>query len=93
MTSIELIRELTDGQIYNAIYDASIPTSWQKHVVGMSALLLKQRPIDLSSPLEVFMVARIRGAQVSHSSEALVVYLLTAGKSSFNHYAIASRSL
>jgi len=46
----------------------------------MSALLLKQRPIDLSSPLEVFMVARIRGAQVSHSSEALVVYLLTAKK-------------
>jgi hypothetical protein len=64
--------ELTGEQIYNAIYDASIPTSWQKHIVGMSALMLKQRPIDPSSPLEVFMVARIRGAQVSNSSEALL---------------------
>lgn len=38
----------------------------------MSAMMLKQRPIDPSSPLEVFMVARIRGAQVSCSSEELV---------------------
>jgi hypothetical protein len=35
----------------------------------MSALLLKQRPVDLSSPLEVFMVARLRGAQVSHDRD------------------------
>lgn len=41
----------------------------------MSALMLKQRPIDPSSPLEVFMVARIRGAQVSNSSEALLATL------------------
>jgi hypothetical protein len=75
LTSNGTLLKLTDGQIYNAIYDASIPTSWQKHVVGMSALMLKQRPIDPSSPLEVFMVARIRGAQVSCSSQALVANL------------------
>ena len=61
--------KLTYGQIYNAILDAAIPSSWHKHVVGMSALLLKQRPIDLSSPLEVFMISRSRGAQVSHHQE------------------------
>lgn len=71
-TSNGTMAVLTNRQIYNAIYDASIPTSWQKHIVGMSALMLKQRPIDPSSPLEVFMVARIRGAQVSCSSQALV---------------------
>jgi hypothetical protein len=64
--SPDYVLELTDGQIYNAISDTVIPTSWHQHVVGMSALLLKQRPIDLSSPLEVFMIARLRGAQVSH---------------------------
>lgn len=59
--------KLTYEQIYNAISDQAIPTSWQKHIVGMSALLLKQRPLDPSSPLEVFMAARLRGAQVSRS--------------------------
>lgn len=67
------MNKLTDEQIYNAISDAAIPTSWHKHVVGMSALLLKQRPIDLSSPLEVFMIARLRGAQVSYHHEARAV--------------------
>ena len=66
LTSSGNLPELTDEKIYKAISDASIPTSWQKHVVGMSALLLKQRPVDISSPLEVFMSARLRGAQVSH---------------------------
>jgi hypothetical protein len=34
--------------------------------VGISALLLKQRPIDPSSPLEAYMTARLRSAQVSY---------------------------
>ena len=45
----------------------------------MSALLLKQRPVDLSSPLEVFMVARLRGAQVSHDREAQAIHLTDNG--------------
>jgi len=73
------VSELTDQKIYNAISDQAIPTSWQKHVVGMSALLLKQRPVDLSSPLEVFMVARLRGAQVSHDREAQAIHLTDNG--------------
>lgn len=40
----------------------------------MSALLLKQRPLDPSSPLEVFMAARLRGAQVSHDRKVQATY-------------------
>jgi hypothetical protein len=38
-------------------------------------LLLKQRPIDLSSPLEVFMIARLRGAQVSEVLKAQATHI------------------
>jgi hypothetical protein len=57
--------EGTDSlQIYSAISCEATAVSWQKQVIGVSALLLRQRPIDRASRLETFMIARLRTAQV-----------------------------
>lgn len=59
------IRDRADFfKIYSAISDEDATVSWQKQVVGMSALLLGQRPVNQASRLETFMVARLRTAQV-----------------------------
>jgi hypothetical protein len=53
-------------KVYSAISCEATAVSWQKQVIGMSALLLGQRPIDRASKLETFMIARLRAAQVGH---------------------------
>jgi hypothetical protein len=57
--------ERTDSlQIYSAISCEATTVSRQNQVIGMSALLLRQRPIDRPSRPETSMIARLRTAQV-----------------------------
>lgn len=51
-------------KVYNAISCEAAQISWQKQIIGMSALLLGQRPVRRTSRLETFMIARLRTAQV-----------------------------
>ena len=80
------------AQIYRAISPASTPSFWQKQIVGMSALLLKQRPIDLSSRLETFMIRRLRTAQVRYRSVESSVQIVDRMSSSCTPCAAEHRS-
>jgi hypothetical protein len=60
--------ERTDSlQIYSAISCEATTVSRQNQVIGTSAPLLRQRPIDRASRLETFMTARLRTSQVGRS--------------------------
>lgn len=60
--------EADDGiaslQMYSAITEGTERRIWQVHVVGMSALVLKDKHVQPPSRLEKFLIARFRTAQV-----------------------------
>ncbi|KAM0715894.1 hypothetical protein Q7P37_008408 [Cladosporium fusiforme] len=53
------------SEMYTAISQGSDEVTWQRQLVGMSALVLSRLPINMNSKLELYMIARFRSAQVN----------------------------